>query len=1060
MLEVFFYRDIIGWSMSSNLPSGTVTFLFTDIEGSTQWWEQFPAWMPHAFARQESILRTAAAAHNGYVYKMIGDAFQIAFDTALDALNAAVDAQRQLQAESWGDFGPLRVRMALHTGVTEERDDDYVGPILNRLGRLLSVSHGGQILLTQATHELVYDWLPSGVDLHDLGQHRLKDLIRAEHLYEVIASGLLSNFPAIKTLDTFPHNLPLQLTSFVGREKEIVQVKRLLLGDRFVTLTGPGGTGKTRLGLQVAAELLELFPDGVWLVEFASLADPLLVPQTIAAALDVRESSGRPIVNILIDYLRSKEALLILDNCEHLLSSCAQVIEILLQACPNLCVLATSREALDIPGEMTFRVPSLSLPDTHQIPPVESLTQYESIRLFVERAEAVQPGFSLTSANASSIAQICLRLDGIPLAIELAVARVKMMPVEQVTARLDNRFRLLTGGSRTALPRHQTLQALIDWSYDLLSDAERALLQRLSIFAGGWTLEAAECICAGNGLENYEVMDLLAQLVNKSLVIPDYEQDAEGRYHLLETIRQYARERLMEAGGGEEFRAQHLAYFVRFAEEAEPELRGQNQVEGLDRLEKEVDNIRAALEWALESNREAASRIASALLWFWHIRSRKSEGIEWLERAISLEGSETESVTQTADSTLIRGKALNAIGSLLVMHGNVERGCEYSEESLKLHEGLGMVGRRGTVYALWNLAQGASYRDDFDGATAISTRGLLLAREVGDKFGTAQCLDHLGSYALIRGDYERSREIWEEDLALRKELGDKDGIAWILSCLGNLVFWQGDYEEAKRLYLESQNVFHQVGNKWAVSMAMSGMGSVVLAQGEFEQAARLYEDALAFGRDMGDQNTIAGRRYDLARVSWARGDYEQAAKLYEGSLSIVQKLCNQGAVAGTLYDLGSVAWVQGNLDQAAKYYQESLAIGREIQSPYTIAGALNGLGKVAYSRADYDAARSFYRESLKILQGTRNRWNIAYAVEAFISLEVARNEMARAARLLGATDTFFSHLRFLLSPYERDQHEHDVAATRAALGEETFSRYWEEGQAMPIEQALEYALEE
>jgi class 3 adenylate cyclase len=309
--------------MIGKLPSGTVTFLFTDIEGSTQWWEGHPEWMAHAFARQEAILHEAAAVHGGHVYKMIGDAFQIAFATAPDALNAAIDAQRALHTESWGEFGPLRVRMALHTGVTEERGDDYVGPVLNRLARLLSVSQGGQILLSHATYELVRDFLPAGIQLHDLGTHRLRDLVRPEHIYQATAAGLPSDFMTIKTLDTFRHNLPLQLTSFIGREKEILQVKRLLLGDRFVTLTGPGGTGKTRLALQVAAELLELFPDGVWMVELASLSDSTLVPQTVAAALGVRESSGRPIMTLLTDYLRNKEMLLILDNCEHLLSSCA-----------------------------------------------------------------------------------------------------------------------------------------------------------------------------------------------------------------------------------------------------------------------------------------------------------------------------------------------------------------------------------------------------------------------------------------------------------------------------------------------------------------------------------------------------------------------------------------------------------------------------------------------------------------------------------------------------------------------------------------------------------------
>jgi len=1043
-----------------NLPSGTVTFLFTDIEGSTQWWEEHPEWMSHAFARQESILRTAAAAHGGYVYKMIGDAFQIAFETAPDALMAAIEAQRALQAEPWGEFGPLRVRMALHTGVTEERDDDYVGPVLNRLARLLSASQGSQILLTQATYELVRDSVPGEVNLQDLGIHRLRDLIRPEHIYQATAPDLPSDFPALKTLDIFTHNLPIQLTSFIGREKEIVEVKRELLGDRFVTLTGPGGTGKTRLALQVGAELLELFPDGVWLVELASLSDPMLVPQTVAAVLGIRESAGRPILTLLTDYLRNKELLLILDNCEHLLSSSAQLVTTLLQTCPYLCILATSREALNIPGEFSFRVPSLSIPEARQLPSLAALTQYESVQLFVERAEIMQPGFALTDTNAPAVAQICQRLDGIPLAIELAVARVKVMPLEQVTARLDNRFRLLTGGSRTALPRHQTLRALIDWSYDLLSEAERTLLRRLSVFAGGCTLEAAEAICAGEGLERDEILDLLTQLVNKSLVISDHESEAEARYRLLETIRQYGRERLVEVGGGEKVRDRHLMYYLKFAERTEPELRGPHQIAWLDRLEKEVDNLRAALEWALDVNVDAGLRMASALLWFWHIRSHKSEGIDWLERALSAEMRERNSAPLPPTRALTRGKALNAVGSLMVMHGNSDRGCELSEESLKLHQKLGPSGRQGIAYALWNLAQGAGYHEDFERAKTLAEKGLRLFREVGDKFGMAQCLDHLGHFEVARSNYVQAKIIWEDDLALRKQIGDKDGVAWMLFCLGNLAFWQGDYERAKALYIESQSAFREVGNKWAVSFALSGMGSAVLAQGEFERAVKLYEEALAFGRDMGDQNSIAGRHYDLARVAWSQGDYAQAARLYEETLTIVRELNNKGAVAGTLYDLGGVAWAQGNLELAAKRYQESLAIGHEMEGQYTIAFALHGLGRVAYSKGDHSTARSLYIEALRMLREASHQWGIAYLLEAFTALAVAQQDMRRAAKLFGATETFYNQLRFLLSPIERDHHERDLAATRAALEEEAFSALWAEGHAMTAEQVVEYVLDE
>src|SRR5687768_6805243 len=682
------------------------------------------------------------------------------------------------------------------------------------------------------------------------------------------------------------------------------------------------------------------------------------------------------------------------------------------------------------------------------------------MQLFVERADIIQPDFALPETNAPDIAQICQRLDGIALAIELAVARVKVMPVEQVTARLDNRFRLLTGGSRTALPRHQTLQALIDWSYDLLSEAERMLFRRLSIFAGGWTLEAAEVICSGEGLKYDEVLDILIQLVNKSLVISDHQSNAEARYRLLETIRQYGRERLLEAGGGEEVRDRHLDYYLEFAEKSEPELRGPNQVVWLDRLEKEVDNVRAALEWSSEVNVEAGLRMASALLWFWHIRSGKSEGIDWLERALTAEIQKRDGAPLSTTNAMVRGKALNAVGSLMIMHGNAERAYQLSEESLKLHQELGSLGRQGAAHALWNLAQGASYEEDLDRAQALANQSMVLFREVGDKFGVAQCLDHLGSYALIRGDYAESKKIWEDDLTLRREIGDQDGIAWTLSCLANLAFWQGDYEQADTLYVKSRNVFREIGNRWGVSMALSGMGSVMLAQGEFEQAAKLYEEALVYGREMGDQNTIAGRRYDLARVAWSRGEYEQAARIYEENLTTVYELSNKNAMAGTLYDLGSVAWVQGDLELAAKRYNESLVIGQEIKGQYTVAYSLNGLGRVAFSRGDYDTAHSLYTQSLEMFRTAGNQWNLTYSLEGLAALAVAQGKMRRAARLLGATETFYTHLRFLLSPLERSQHEHDLFATRTALGEAAFSELWAKGHAMTVKQAVEYALDD
>jgi len=481
--------------MDPDLPTGTVTFLFTDIEGSTKLWQQYPNAMPKALACHHAILNETIAAHAGYVFQIIGDAFCAAFSTATDGLEAALATQRALRATTWGETGAISVRMALHTGradmrVGERTSGEYVSSLtLSRAARLLSAGHGGQILLSLPTAELVFDHLLPETILRDLGSHRLKDLIRPEHIYQAVVPDLRSEFIPLKTLDTHPNNLPIQLTSFIGREQEMARVKEILIDTRLVTLTGAGGSGKTRLAIQVAADLIDEFPDGVWFVEFAPLADTALVTYSVATALGLQLQSGRTIQLALTEYLRERNCLLLFDNCEHLIDACARLADALVRACPNMKILATSREGFGIAGEVIHRVPSLATPSL-ETPTVQTLTQYEAVRLFIDRAVTIQPDFAVTNQNALAVAQICYHLDGIPLAIELAAARVNVISLEQISERLVDRFRLLTGGSRTALPRQQTLRALIDWSYSLLSPAERILFERLSIFAGGWTLEA------------------------------------------------------------------------------------------------------------------------------------------------------------------------------------------------------------------------------------------------------------------------------------------------------------------------------------------------------------------------------------------------------------------------------------------------------------------------------------------------------------------------------------------------------------------------------------------
>src|SRR5215212_6460390 len=529
-------------------PTGTVTFLFTDIQGSTRLAQEHPADMPGLLARHNAILNGSIETFHGFVFRTVGDSFSAAFDTAGAALSAALEAQRRLQHESWSP-APVRVRMGIHTGsaaAVQAKDDPqgqgawYEGyATLALTQRIMSVGHGGQILLSQTTHDLVKDRLPDGTELRDMGERRLKDIVHVEHIYQVVAADLLSEFPPLTTLETIQHNLPAQLTSFIGREQEIAEARAVLASTRILTFIGPGGTGKTRLSLQVAAEQISEFKDGVWLIELAQLADPNYVLSTVASTFHLRELQGVPLLDTVTDYLRGKELLLVLDNCEHLIETCARLSEHFLQACPKMKIIASSREALGIPGETVYRVPSLSLPQGPEgVHDAGDLTQdlmhYEATRLFSERASKANPQFALTKDNAPYVTQVCRQLDGIPLAIELAAARVKLFTPRQIAERLHDRFKLLTGGSRTALPRQQTLRALIDWSYLTLNETEQDVLRRLAVFSGGWTFDAAESVAG-----EMQAMEGLSGLINKSLVNVE-EQEGESRYSYLETIRQYA----------------------------------------------------------------------------------------------------------------------------------------------------------------------------------------------------------------------------------------------------------------------------------------------------------------------------------------------------------------------------------------------------------------------------------------------------------------------------------------------------------------------------------------
>jgi predicted ATPase/class 3 adenylate cyclase len=924
----------------NNLPTGTVTFLFTDIEGSTKLWQQHPEAMPNALACHHAILNETIAAHGGYVFQIIGDAFCAAFSTARDGLDAALAAQRALRDATWGETGAIRVRMALHTGtadvrVGEHTSGEYVsGLTLSRAARLLSAGHGGQILLSLPTTELVRDHLLPETILRDLDAHRLKDLIRPEHIYQADVPDLRSEFLPLKTLDSHPNNLPIQLTSFIGREQEMARVNEILNGTRLVTLTGEGGAGKTRLALQAAADLVDEFPDGVWFVEFAPLTDPELIPQTVASVLGLREAAGQSFMAILSDYLRAKTILLIFDNCEHLIDACAKFANTILHAAPKVKLLATSREALGIAGETAYRVASLSLPpqDFTSLQDLGSLTQYEAVRLFIDRALAVQPDFRVTNANATALAQICLRLDGIPLALELAAARVKSLSMEQIAARLDDRFRLLTGGSRTAMPRQQTLRAAIDWSYDLLAEEERVLLRRLSVFEGGWTLEAAQAVCSFGPVCAEDILDLLARLVDKSLV--GFEQyNSEARYRILETIRQYARDKLFESGEGERIRNQHLDFFLRLAEEALPELYSAEQVMWLNRLETEHKNLRVALAWSQrsESGVEVVLRLIGALGEFWSTRGYLTEGRERISAVLAH--------SQVLKGTAAYGKVLLQAADLAYRQSDYPAAQSFGEESMVIFRELG--DKPSISYTKSLLGMVAEEKGDYATAIRLQEEALALNRELNDDTDIASALSNLAWAVLRCGDYARANAYLEEALAINRRIGDKGGMGFNLSGLAEVALREGKLEPASKLIEKSLVLRREVGHKWGIGASLGTWAWIALRQFDWESAFVRLKESVQVRKEIGDRGGIAFCLERLAEVAIGKHEAEKAARIFGAAESMraslrsmidpVDKAEYELNVASLRAELGegkfNSAWEEGQkmtLVQAVDYALEEV----------------------------------------------------------------------------------------------------------------------------------------
>ena len=912
-------------------PSGTVAFLFTDIEGSTRLARSLADAYESLLERHRSILRQAFTRHGGFEVGTEGDSFFVAFGSPLHALRAAAEVQRALTAAEWPPGADLRVRMGLHLGEATRRGGDYVGLEVHRAARIAAAAHGGQVLVSHAMAAVLGDRLPAELALRELGEYRLKDFDAPAHLYQLIGPGLRAEFPGLRSVATEMTNLPAQLTSFVGRQRELGELGALAEAHRLVTLIGTGGTGKTRLMLQLAADMLGRRGDGVWLVELAPVASPDLIVGEVARALGVRDEPGRALTDTLVDFLRSKSLVLLLDNCEHVIGAAADLVDRLLASCPSLTVLASSREALGVAGETVFQVPSLVVPgsidrgeDHGQQAAVwfEEIAAVDAVRLFVDRATAVLSSFALTPTNAPAVVEICRRLDGIPLAIELAAARITHLSAQEIALGLGDRFRLLTGGRRSAIPRQQTLQALIDWSWDLLSEADRRLLRRLSVFAGGCTLEAAAAVTRlheddggagpdqGNAL--LDTLDGLGHLVDRSLLVA--EQSGPTRYRLLETIRQYAGDRLAGAGEVSALRGRHLAFFLDLALQAEPALRGPEMVAWLGRLDPEADNLRAALEWSFEADPDAALRLSVAMMSY---GSSRSYGLEVVER-----------LAQAADL------------------------------AVTLPPAPPPAARERTILVARVLAAAAS-ASSLAGASASARRrwaeeAVALARRAEDHEALSEALAALARTSASSGQGGGVRDGWDELIRLAESRRDWWTLGISEASLAYSDMADGDLAAADARLVRASEAADRSRNPFVIAFAARSRGVLSGLTGRLAEAREWLGRAIAAYEEMGDRRFVLLSRRDLAHALRRGGEIDEAEALYRETLRGWQHAGNRGAIANQLECFAFVAMAKHDLVRAARLFGAAEAM-REVAEA----------AMVSVERAEYDAAIGQLRNKLE-----------------------------------------------------------------------------------------------
>ncbi|HYR00724.1 MAG TPA: tetratricopeptide repeat protein [Casimicrobiaceae bacterium] len=911
------------------------TLLFTDIEGSTRLWEQEGANMSVALAEHDRLSRAAVSAHRGTIVKMTGDGMYAAFADPADALAATVALQRSLDGLATTGPVALRVRAGLHAGLVERRDEDLFGSPVNRAARIMKAAHGGQILVSQAVVDCTRERLPDGVSLRDLGAVRLRDLSTSEHVYQLVHPDLRQDFPALRSLEATPNNLPQQATSFIGREAELAEAKRLLEGTRLLTLLGMGGLGKTRLSLQIAADVLDGYPDGVWFVDLAPIRDPSLVPNATGHVLGIREEAGKPVTQSLCEHLREHKLLIVLDNCEHLVDACARLADALLRGIPGVRILATSREALHIQGEQTYPVLPLRVPDRKA--GAEALLRSDAGQLFIERARLQRPNFTVTEEDVPGVAELCARLDGIPLALELAAARLRSLSVADINARLHDRFKLLTGGSRVALERQQTLRALVNWSYDLLREDEQIVLDRLSVFVGGFDLQAAEAVCGADPIAAEDVLDLVNSLVEKSLIMVEQEGRA-SRYGLLETIkefahehltkrsrsdlqetiREFASERLRERDDVAATAARHCEYYFALAKTARPRLEGPEHAEWTRRLEVELDNLRAAIALALAGGVDPvlAVKLEVALMTFRILRGYSTEARNNVRAALALPS---------------------------LREPNVARG-----------------------HALYLAGVFATNQGDYGEAMKMLDECLAIRRSLGAPNDTAATLSTLSTLHLRLGEVARARAAEEEAIALFRAQGNALGEAVGLLNLGEIAVRQDDDAAASKLFLECLGLARNIRHAELEGECERNLGELALAARDLPGARARFTRSLEICRGAEDKRNEAIALWCLGKADVLAGDPASARARFADALRTFEVSQMSSEALDCLEDFAALMQTSARPDLAARAHSATVAIRERLAIPRlhraepsrlaSIEAARAALGEEAFDAAWADGA--------------------------------------------------------------------------------------------------------